>query len=151
MRGGILAFYSLPFKAGDCILTAEAEYASNYLAFLHRAKHAGVVIKVVKNDVHGQLDIEDLHNKITPAVKLIAVTHVPTQGGLINPAEAIGKIARYYDILYLLDTTQSIGQMPIDVEKIACDFLCATGRKYLRSPRGTGFLHARKSRLRCSN
>ena len=143
-RAWDMAFYSFKFNKGDCILTAMSEYASNYLAFLHKAKHTGVTIEVIRNDAYGQLDIEDLQNKINKRVKLIAITHVPTQGGLVNPAEEVGKIAKEMKIPYILDTTQSIGQIPIDVEKIGCDFLCATGRKYLRGPRGTGFLYARK-------
>lgn len=143
-RAWDMAFYSFQFAPGDKILTCVSEYASNYLAFLHRAKQTGVKIEVIKNDNSGQLDLDDLRHKIDGKVKLIAVTHVPTQGGLINPAEEIGKIAKQFNIPYLLDTTQSIGQMPIDVQVIGCDFLCATGRKYLRGPRGTGFLYVDK-------
>lgn len=139
-----MAFYSCQLKAGDKILTSASEYASNYLAFLHKARQTGAVIEVVTNDETGQLDVNALEKQIDERVKLIAITHVPTQGGLINPAKGIGKIANKFKIPYLLDTTQSVGQMPIDVQAIGCDFLCATGRKYLRGPRGTGFLFARK-------
>lgn len=150
-RAWDMAFYSIEFKRGDKILTCAAEYASNYLAFLHRAKQAGVIIEVVNNDSFGQIDLNDLKNRIDRNVKLIAITHVPTQGGLINPAEEIGAIANQYKIPYLLDTTQSVGQMPIDVQSIGCDFLCATGRKYLRGPRGTGFLYVKNEMIQQCN
>lgn len=143
-RAWDMAFYSLRLTAGDKVLTAVSEYASNYLAFLHQARHRGILVEVVKNDEFGQLDISDLESKIDKSVKLIAMTHVPTNGGLVNPAAAVGCIAKSHHIPYLLDTTQSIGQMPIDVNELHCDFLCATGRKYLRGPRGTGFLYASK-------
>lgn len=146
-RAWDMAFYSLKFKKGDCIITSTHEYASNYLAFLQTAKDKGAEIRIVENDANGEVDLTDLQNKLDSKVKLIAITHVPTQSGLINPAEDIGRIAKSAKILYLLDATQSVGQMPIDVKAINCDFLCATGRKYLRAPRGTGFLYARKSIL----
>lgn len=143
-RAWDMAFYSIPFKKGDKILTSVSEYASNYLALLHRAKQTGLIIDIVANDPTGQLDVADLKNKIDEHVKLIAITHVPSQSGLINPVEEVGKLAKKHSIPFLLDATQSIGQMPIDVLAIGCDFLCATGRKYLRGPRGTGFLYIRQ-------
>ncbi|TWT15957.1 aminotransferase class V-fold PLP-dependent enzyme [Reyranella sp. CPCC 100927] len=142
-----MAFYSLSFRPGDRILTARAEYAANYVAFLQVARTHGVRIDVVPNDENGVLDPEALETMIDDRVRLVAITWIPTNGGLVNPAAAVGRITRKHGIPYLLDACQAVGQLPIDVAQVGCDMLSATGRKFLRGPRGTGFLYVRQALL----
>lgn len=140
-----LAFYSLPWQPGDVILTSETDYASCFLAYLQVKRRYGVEIQVVASDKFGQISIPALEAAIHDRVKLISIGHMPSNGGLVNPVQAVGQVANRYGITYLLDACQSVGQYPVDVNQIGCDFLCATGRKYLRGPRGTGFLYARQA------
>ena len=140
-------FNAIPFAAGDIILTGQSEYASNFLALLHMAKRQGVKIDVIPNDHTGIIDLEQLEAAINPRVKLIALTHTPSQSGVIHPAAKVGELARAHNILYLLDACQSAGQIDLNVDELGCDMLTGTGRKYLRGPRGTGFLYMRRSSM----
>ena len=138
-------FYALPLEKGDRILVHSSTYSSNYLALLQLAKRKGLHIDFVPSDAHGQIDVNAMHDLMQDSTRLVLLTHCPSQSGLIQPAEAVGRFARTHGILYLLDACQSVGQMPIDVKAIGCHALTGTGRKFLRGPRGTGFLYVRKA------
>ena len=135
------ALSSIPFQAGDFILTTEDDYVSNQIAFLQMQDRFGVRLLRAASRPEGGFDatsMETLIRKYRP--RLVAVTHIPTNSGLVQDVEAAGQLCRQYDCLYLLDACQSAGQMPLDVEQLHCDFLSATFRKFLRGPRGAGFL-----------
>ncbi|MBC3839766.1 aminotransferase class V-fold PLP-dependent enzyme [Streptacidiphilus sp. 4-A2] len=141
------AFYSLGFRPGDRILTGRSEYGSNVLAYLQVAQRHGVEVVVVPDDEWGQLDTVALAGMIDERTRLIGVSHIPTGGGLVNPVAEIGRLSRAAGVPFLLDATQSVGQLPLDVTEIGCDMLTGTGRKFLRGPRGIGFLWVRSETL----
>jgi selenocysteine lyase/cysteine desulfurase len=143
-----LALSSIDFKKGDRLLTSTSEYISNYLGLLQLAEKLDLKVEVIPNDTKGQTCVEALSEMVDHKVKLIAITHVPSTNGMVNPLFGISKIAKSVGALFLLDACQSVGQMPIDVKAIGCDFLAATGRKFLRAPRGTGFLYVKESAIK---
>ncbi|OZE87908.1 aminotransferase [Rhodococcus sp. 15-649-2-2] len=136
-------FYSVPLSPGDRILLCEAEYASNAISALHRAEVTGAIVDVIPSDESGRIDVDALGTMLDDRVKLVSVVHAPTNGGLINPARAVADLAHRHGALVLLDACQSMGQMRVDVAELDVDALSATGRKWLRGPRGTGFLYLR--------
>ncbi len=146
-RAWDMAFYSMRFDEGDRILTTTTEYVSNWVAYLHLRATKGITVDVVPNTPTGEIDVEALELMIDGDVRLITLNHIPTNSGVVNPVVEVGRVARTHGIPYLLDACQSIGQLPIDVTEIGCDMLSATSRKYLRGPRGEGFLYVRSDFL----
>ncbi len=143
-RARDMLFYSMPLQPGDRILTAANEYGSNAIALLQVAQR-GISVELIPNDETGALDLDAFRNLLDERVRLVAITHMATNGGMIQPGEGVGRVLDESgsDAVYLLDACQTVGQMPIDVARIGCHALSATSRKYLRGPRGRGFLYVR--------
>ena len=137
-----LALSSLPFARGDVILTTRNDYASNQIQLLSLQARMGVRILRAPDHSAGGVDVQAMAELIRRhRVRLVCVTHIPTNSGLVQDVAAIGAECRAAGVLYLLDACQSIGQWPLDVAALGCDFLAASARKYLRGPRGAGFLY----------
>lgn len=141
-RAWDMAVYGYPFERGDRVVTCRAEYSSNVLAFLQLERRFGIEMVLIDDDDYGQIDLAQVDTELAAGAAMMAMTHIPTSGGLINPAEEVGALCAKHGVFYVLDACQSAGQVPLDVNTIGCDVLSGTGRKYLRGPRGTGFLYA---------
>ena len=136
------ALSSISFSPNDVILTSKTDYASNQIMYLSLAERFGIKLIRVQDEQDGSIDLASLEksvHRLRP--KLVAISHIPTSSGMVQPIREIGAICQLYESLFLVDACQSVGQMPIDVNEVQCDFLSATGRKFLRGPRGTGFLY----------
>jgi cysteine desulfurase/selenocysteine lyase len=141
------AFSAITF-AGDFgpdtrILASSSEYASNVLPVMQLARHHGVQLEFIPDDNNGVTDVAALESMLDDEVAAFLINHCPSQNGLINPVAAIGHaLARAQsNAWYLVDACQSVGQLPVDAISIGADFLSVTGRKFVRGPRGTGFMY----------
>lgn len=141
------AFYGMRFEPGDQVLTTTTEYGANFVAYLQIVERKGITVDIVPDTDTGEIDVSALESMITDRTKLISINHMPTSGGLVNPVSEVGKVARRAGVPFLLDACQTLGQMPIDVDDIGCDMVSGTSRKFLRGPRGVGFLWVRGSML----
>ncbi|MBK8500414.1 MAG: aminotransferase class V-fold PLP-dependent enzyme [Flavobacteriales bacterium] len=141
------AFHAVPLKQGDRVLTANNEYNSNWLSLRRRCDQVGATLEVVPGDANGLIDIGALRAMLDVRVKLVAITQITNSNGKVNPVEEVGAALKGSNAIYLLDACQAVGQMPVDVQRIGCDLLSGAGRKFLRGPRGTGFMHVRRETL----
>ena len=142
------AVSAFDFEPGDVVLTSRSDYASNQIMYLSLALRRGVEVVRAPDAPEGGVDTDEVRRLVSrrrPA--LVALTWVPTNSGLVQPIEDVGRICQEAGVPYLVDACQAVGQMAIDVQRIGCDYLAATARKFLRGPRGVGFLYVSDKRL----
>jgi selenocysteine lyase/cysteine desulfurase len=143
------AITAFDFSPGDLILTTRVDYASNQIMFLSLARRRGVEIIRAPDAPEGGVDPEEVRRLVSRRrPTLVALTWIPTNSGLVQPAEEVGRICQEANVPYLVDACQAVGQMPIQVERLGCDYLAAATRKFLRGPRGLGFLYVSDKRLK---
>jgi len=136
------ALSAFDFKPGDVIVTTRNDYISNQLAYLSLARRHGVEVRRAADLASGGADPQSVKELLRDSrVRLLAVTWVPTNSGLMQPVETLGEIAEAAGMPYLVDGCQAVGQIPVDVATLRCDFFSGTARKFLRGPRGIGFLY----------
>ena len=137
------AWESVPLVAGDRVLISTTEFQANAFAFMQAAQR-GIEIELVPATESGEIDLDALTSMLDERVKIVSLTQISMSNGMVQPAAEVGALVQETDALYLLDACQAAGQLPLDVEELGCDFLCFTGRKFLRGPRGTGLLFVRE-------
>ncbi|MGI3228351.1 aminotransferase class V-fold PLP-dependent enzyme [Streptomyces sp. GTA36] len=135
------ALGALRLKAGDRVLASSSTYVSSALHLLEMRDSHGIVLEVLPADASGQVDLGALETALREPAALVTIAHVPTSSGLVEPVAAVGTLAARAGVPLLLDATQSLGQLPVDVQEMHCGIVVATGRKFLRGPRGTGLLY----------
>jgi selenocysteine lyase/cysteine desulfurase len=142
------ALEAFDFQPGDRILTSRADYASNQIMYLSLARRRGVEVVRAPDLPGGGIDPDATRALLARSrPKLVALTWIPTNSGLVQDAEAIGRVCGAAEVPYLVDACQAVGQMPVDVERLGCDYLAAAARKFLRGPRGVGFLYVSRRAL----
>ena len=146
-RAWLAAFDAVPLSAGDRVLVTEVEYAGNAIPLLRRAAEVGATVSPVPSTPAGEIDVAALREMLDERVRLVSLVHVPTNGGLVNPVTPVVEAAHEVGALVLLDACQSVGQVPVDAAALGVDMVSGTGRKWLRGPRGSGFLVVRRDVL----
>ena len=141
--GFVQALSSFDFEPGDLIVTTRCDYTSNQIQYLALAKRLGVQIAHANDLPEGGVDPQSVRELIAAKrPRLVAVSWIPTNSGLVQDVEAVGAVCEDAGVPYVVDACQAVGQIEIDVRRLRCDYLSATARKFMRGPRGIGFMYA---------
>jgi cysteine desulfurase / selenocysteine lyase len=134
-------------RAGERILVGRQEWGGNVASYQQAAQRVGATVEVIPCNADGSVDTHALARMLDARVRLVSLTWLPANGGLINDAAAIGRITRAAGVPYFIDAGQALGQLPVAVESLQCDVLKSAGRKHLRGPRGSAILYVRRAFL----
>lgn len=142
------ALSAFDFHPGDVLVTTRSDYTSNQLMYLSLARRLGIEVRRAEDLPEGGVDPASVRRLVAhPRCRLVSLTWMPTNSGLVQPAEEVGEICEAAGVPYLIDACQAVGQTPVDVGRLRCDYLAATARKFLRGPRGIGFLYVSERAL----
>jgi selenocysteine lyase/cysteine desulfurase len=146
--GVALALSSFDLRPGDRIVTSRSDYPSNQIMYMSLGQRFGVETVTAADLPEGGVDPESVRTLVRhPRCRLVALTWVPTNSGLVQAAQEVGEVCAAARVPFLVDACQCVGQMAIDVGRLRCDFLAASARKFMRGPRGIGFLYVSDSAL----
>ena len=140
--GFVRSMSAFDLKPGDVVLTSKCDYVSYQITFLSLAKRLGIRIRHAPDLPEGGVDpsaVRDILKR--EKVRLVHISWIPTNSGLVQDVAAVGEVCDEFSVPYIVDGCQAVGQMPIDVSRVRCDYLAVTARKFLRGPRGIGFLY----------
>jgi len=141
--GFVQALSSFDFSPGDVIVTTRCDYTSNQIQYLALSTRLGVEIVHADDLPEGGVDPDSVRAIVRDRrPRLVAVSWIPTNSGLVQDVESVGVVCEEAGVPYIVDACQAVGQMPIDVARLRCDYLSATARKFMRGPRGIGFMYA---------
>ncbi len=141
LYGNLIA--SIPLAPGDKVLVSRQEWIGNVLCLQRSANLNGASLSLMASDDTSAVDPVALGKSLSPDVRIVALTWIGAGSALINPAAAIGAAIRQAgsSAFFIIDASQVIGQVPINVAELGCDALIACGRKFLRGPRGTALAY----------
>src|SRR5690349_15300886 len=141
--GFIQALSSFDFTPGDVIVTTRCDYTSNQIQYLALSTRLGVEIVHADDLPEGGVDPDSVRAIVRDRQpRLVAVSWIPTNSGLVQDVESVGLVCEEAGVPYIVDACQAVGQISVDVTRLRCDYLSATARKFMRGPRGIGFMYA---------
>jgi selenocysteine lyase/cysteine desulfurase len=141
--GFVQSMSAFDLTNGDVVVTSRCDYVSYQITFLSLAERLGVRLRHADDLPEGGVDAAAVREILRrEKVRLVHISWIPTNSGLVQDIASVGAVCEEFGVPYLVDACQAVGQMPIDVERIRCDYLSVTARKFLRGPRGIGFMYA---------